>query len=202
MLFLASTSQSRQLLLKQAGFTFQSIPTGYQDEVIDPHLSHEKAIEKIAFNKLSQAIIPQTPPHSQAIWVIAGDTLAVDQQGIIYGKPASYHDAITLIKTLSQEPVSVITGSAIGRFEYINNQWKMTEHCSWYNSSTVLFSIPSNEIELYLKNAPEALHACGACIIEGYGSRYLEKIEGSFTGVMGLPIDQVHKNLIKLGYKP
>lgn len=184
-IILASSSPRRKELLAKTGLLFSVEPSGYEEDMglkLDPIalanvLSAGKA-EGVARN------------HKNAI-VIGADTF-IAHNGRVLGKPHTQARAKAMLKSLSGKAHSVITG-----FTIIDT--KNGKRISRAVESKVYFKKMSDrEIDAYIKTG-EPLERGGAYAIQELGSVFVEKIEGDFFGVMGLPIFELVKELAKFG---
>jgi septum formation protein len=201
-LFLCSSS-IRQKLLTDAQIPFICIPHTADETSIPFTESLDTFVRQIAEKKL-ESIDPNNIkkiPH-EALFLLSADTLV---QGTIskkiYGKPENKADAHQIITEISQEPLTVITGCALARYQKQNQKWIKTDKKVFSVGAAISFTIPQEEIELYLKRSPHALYAAGATTIENYGALYLQSIQGSYTAVMGLPLFELKEELKKLNFR-
>lgn len=202
-LFLCSSSSTRQALLKEADIPFTLIAHSACEEEIRLQDSLEQLVIQIAKHKLASIINDfQIPPAINRAFFLSADTLV---QGIksknIYKKPESLAHARVIIQELSKEPLQVTTGCTLALYQKkINRYIKVTEE-SFAAGATITFSIPEEEQENYLNENPHALYAAGATTIEGNGGQYLQSINGSYSGVLGLPLFEVKELLKKHNFK-
>ena len=179
----ASASPRRKEILGNAGYTFEVIPSD-ADESVDGEFSPCEAVKLLAFKK-AQSVAEKYP---QAV-VFGCDTVVVSD-GVILGKPKDKADAFSTLKRLSGKTHEVITGVCItenGRSE------------SFYEVTRVTFYPLSDEtIESYI-DTNEAYDKAGSYGIQGFGSVFVEKIEGDYFSVVGLPISKTARLLAKFG---
>ena len=174
MLVLASASPRRRQLLEQLGLTFIVDPSACREESSiekEPHalarsLSLEKA--KTVASRYKDAI------------VIAADTLGVFE-GRIIGKPRNDAQAREILTALSGRCHSVITG-----FSVLDSRTgkSITESVE---TRVVLTRLSSAEIDAYVQSG-EPLDKAGAYAIQGLGAAIVERTEGDFFNVVGLPL--------------
>ncbi len=202
-LFLCSSSSIRQKLLTDAQIPFRCIAHNADETTIPFTGSLDTFVINIAQKKL-ESIDPQNIQHisNETLFLLSADTLV---QGTIskkiYGKPENMTQARQIISEISQESLHVITGCALARYQKKNLQWIQTEMVLFSAGARISFIIPQEEIELYLKRSPHALHAAGATTIENYGALYLQSIQGSYSAVMGLPLFELKEELKKLNFR-
>lgn len=181
---LASASPRRKELLSIYVKDFKIMPADI-DETVPDNIALEDAPlytakEKAAavFNKLNEDEI-----------IITADTIVM-LDNKIYGKPKDKLDAYNMIKTLSGKTHQVITGvCCYSKDKQINIEFS--------DVTNVSFTDISDEIlEKYLENA-EYIDKAGAYAVQGLASMFVEKIEGSYDNVVGLPMGRLARNLIK-----
>lgn len=187
MFILASKSPRRAELLKKI----------YNKEfIIDPTDADESKIKNIdpsdtslaiALLKMNEAI--KKHPNDT---ILTADTIVI-QNGTIYGKPKTKVDAINMLNNLCGVPHQVITGYAIAINGKIVAQNKTV-------TNLTLKRMSSNEIENYIATGSPFDKAGGYGIQD---TEYIktDKIDGSFANVMGLPIEDLKQEFIKLKYR-
>lgn len=178
-IILASSSPRRKALMTLLDVDFQILSPDV-DEILDYSLSYEEAITSLAFKKAHHIF-----SQNQDAIVLGFDTLVyVDDE--ILGKPTSEEDVRKMLKLLSGKPHRVITGCAIVSSEKI---------IRFYKDAVVSFkTLSDDEIDDYIQTK-EPFGKAGAYAIQGYGARYIHKIEGDYYAVMGLPVHDVYEKL-------
>ena len=178
MLVLASKSPRRQELLKFITDDF-IIQTAEVDETLPENISPADAV-------LYLSKIKAEPFRSDENTVIGADTVvAID--GIILGKPADENDARNMLKRLSNRVHSVFTGVTIIKGE---------KEKSFFTETKVKFLELSDEmIEAYIKTG-EPFDKAGAYGIQGFGCLLVEKIDGDYFNVVGLPVSKLNQSLL------
>ena len=179
----ASASPRRKEILENAGYVFEVIPSD-ADESIDSELSPCETVVSLACRK-AQSVAEK---NSDAV-VFGCDTVVVSD-GVILGKPKDKADAFSTLKMLSGKTHEVITGVCItenGKSE------------SFYEVTKVTFYTLSDEtIESYI-DTNEVYDKAGSYGIQGFGSVLVNKIEGDYFSVVGLPISKTARVLSKFG---
>lgn len=188
-IFLASKSPRRLELLLQMGMTAEVV-CAEVDESAKAHELPADLVSRLAKEKAGAAV--EQNAISPSDWVIAGDTLvAVDSH--ILGKPADFLEAKEMLQKLSGRSHSVFSAVAVahqGRVEVALNQTK------------VFFAqLTDEQINAYLAT-DEAYDKAGAYAIQGEAAKWIEKIDGSYYGVMGLPIFELHRLLSEMKFYP
>lgn len=188
-IILASKSPQRQDILRRLNIPFVCIPSE-TDETFDPSLPPEKAVEQIALRK-AEAVL-RSPLKINTPWIIAADTL-IFSHGTPMGKPADVEQARSMLQSYSGAPHKVITAICC----YDEKLHRLSTRIS---SSNVCFKALSDvEIEWYLSTG-EWQGAAGAYRIQGIAACFITKIEGSYSGIVGLPISELYDILKEHGY--
>ncbi|TYP57618.1 Maf family protein [Thermosediminibacter litoriperuensis] len=178
-LILASASPRRRELLAQLGLDFKVIPSGI-DEAFLPSGPPELAAVRLADQKAADVALRA----GEGI-VIGADTIVVVDD-IILGKPEDENNAREMLTRLSGRWHSVYTGIAV-------IDTASGRKISDYEESRVKFKkLSPREIENYLKTG-EPMDKAGGYGIQGKGALLVERIEGCYYNIVGLP-------LFKLGF--
>ncbi len=198
-LYLASHSFTRQHLLTLAQIPFTVLSQSADEKACDWSQQAEKVALAIARSKMNHASIPASI-EGQLCFVLTADTLCIDTQGIVHGKPRDLAQAYHMIKNW-RSGCSVITAFCLEKRLYSQDSWIVQEHTEGYTRSSLVFSIPDERIDDYLTNAElSPLLIAGAVAIEGYGAQFVQSIEGSYTGILGLPLFEVREALTTMGF--
>jgi nucleoside triphosphate pyrophosphatase len=167
LLTLASASPRRLELLRQAGVTFTVVPSRI-DEHVRPGEAPEVYALRVAREKATDVTVRQ--PGN---WVLGADTIvAIDNT--ILGKPRDEADGLRMLHSLSGRTHRVMTA-----FVLLDPDGQM--YASQVITSRVLFKPLSDE----------QIHEYLATGVQGIGAALVEKVEGSYTNVVGLPLDEV-----------
>ena len=185
-MILASNSQRRQEILKDAGFNFTVI-TADIEEISDKKNINERILD-IAEKKLEQIAKDNVNE-----FVLAADTV-VELDGKILGKPKNREEAFGFLKSLSGKVHRVITAYV---FKNISKNILIKE---FVISEVKFFDLDNETINWYLDTG-EPFDKAGAYGIQGYGRILVEKINGDYYSIMGFPISNFLENLRKIGYK-
>ena len=181
-LILASGSPRRSELLTLCGYDFRIVAPDIE-EIMDSSLSLPLAVENLAHQK-ADYIFKQFPDC-----IILGADTIVTIDGIVLGKPKDSDDAYSMLKRLSGRTHQVITGVSI-IFPGAPEKKKNFHHCS----SVSFYSLSDAQIREYIFTN-EPLDKAGSYGVQGKGALFIEKIDGDFYSVMGLPISMVHRAL-------
>jgi len=180
---LASKSPRRQSLLKELGIDFKII-TKEVEEVYPPSLKREEVAVFLSELKAS-AFIDDIIENDL---VITSDTIVCFRDEII-GKPTDREDALKMLAKLSGNKHEVITAVTL-----LSKQKKHT----FYELTEVYFKpLTTAEIEYYIDNYQPYDKAGSYGIQEWIGYIGIEKINGSYFNVMGLPVKRVNEELLK-----
>jgi septum formation protein len=186
-IILASASPRRQQLLNQIGVKFRVIPSTI-DEVINNEIEPSQVAASLAAQKCFDVV---SILKEDGI-VIAADTIVCKDKRLL-GKPKDEQDAFNMLKFLNGEWHEVITGVCV----YSISEKKSI---SDYEVTKVKMANNTDEFLKAYIDTKEPLDKAGAYGIQGYGSLIVEKIEGCYFNVMGLPIYKLSCMLKELGY--
>nr|WP_314386805.1 nucleoside triphosphate pyrophosphatase [uncultured Fusobacterium sp.] len=185
-MILASNSQRRQEILKDAGFNFK-VMTSNIEEISDKENISERILD-IAERKLEQIA-----KDNANEFILAADTV-VELDKNIFGKPKDREEAFKFLKILSGKVHKVITAYV---FKNISKNILIKEVVI---SEVKFFDLDNETINWYLDTG-EPFDKAGAYGIQGYGRVLVERINGDYYSIMGFPISNFLKNLRKIGYK-
>lgn len=182
---LASTSPRRAELLRQIGLDFTVLP-GDADETAGNAGDPAKTAESLALRKARSVA-----EKLRRGLVIGADTI-VEVDGETLGKPGDPGDARRILGRLSGREHRVITGVAVidagsGRFEVEHETTRV-----WFRP------LEPDEIEAYVETG-EPIDKAGAYGIQGLGSLLVERIEGCYFNVVGLPLPRLSRMLKRFG---
>lgn len=176
---LASKSPRRQELLGRIIEDFE-VDVVETDEVIDTSLSLDKAIEEVA----KQKALAVFEKHKDAT-IISADTI-VTYNHKVYGKPKDEEDAKRMLVELSNKNHEVITAVCLMK----------QDKCETFSSiaKVKFLDLSKEEIDGYVATK-EPMDKAGAYGIQGYGALLIEKIDGDYYTIMGLPIAELNRKL-------
>ena len=185
-LILASASPRRRQLMSDAGYEFTVVPPEVDESAFDA----EKADPIEYAKRLALAKAKSVAPKHPDSFVIGADTI-VDFRGRIIGKAADAEEAGQITGKLFSEPHKVITGLAIVRLS------DGTELLQSDSTTVHPRKMTPGQIADHIKGGPWRDKA-GAYAIQETGDEFVEKIEGSLTNVMGLPMELLESLLAGL----
>lgn len=180
MIYLASASPRRSELLKQVHIPFKVVSSSYEEENSSP-LGPSDLVMAQALGKAKEALVKLEEEDV----VLGADTIVVFDNKVL-GKPKNEAEAEAMLRLLSGQVHEVMTGVAIvkGDVEDV-----------FYVSTKVYFRVlKEEEIKAYIASK-EPLDKAGAYGIQGKGALWVNKIEGSYTNVVGLPVETVYERL-------
>ena len=185
-LILASKSPRRYELLKQMGLHFDVVQSSVEEEKVVRHESPREHVIRLSEEKARD--VGKTYPDS---WVLGADTV-VYIDGASLGKPKTREEAVDMLRRLSGQEHSVLTG-----FSVLNVGKGKGERGS-VETAVKMKPLSPVEMEWYVQTG-EPFDKAGAYAIQGIGSFMIESIRGSYTNVVGLPVCEVMEMLVRLG---
>jgi septum formation protein len=178
MLVLASASPRRAELLRAAGIPFATLPVDIDESAL-PNERPEAHVRRLAEQKARAA----SAQRQDAI-VLAADTVVVVDDRML-GKPQDAEDAARMLRLLSAREHQVLTGVClIAGTAVVEVAYSQV----WFSSLT------DQEIAWYVASG-EPMDKAGAYAIQGLASRFVERIDGSYSNVVGLPVALVYRLL-------
>ena len=184
-IILASASPRREELLKKLKLEFTVDPSNYEEDLTLPLLPHKLA--QFLSRKKAEEVGNRYSNHL----IIGADTLVI-LGGEVLGKPKDKAEARSMLEKLSGSTHSVITGFTIIDTE-INKR-----HSDSVETQVTFKKLTQKQINDYLETN-DSLDKAGAYAIQEKGDEFVEKINGDYDNVVGLPIKEVKKVLKHLG---
>ena len=182
-IILASASPRRCELLDQIGVTYRVNPVDIDETPLEGE-GPDEYVNRVAADKSLQA----WRQGDKQIPVLSADTVVV-LNGMIMGKPRNREDAIIMLTRLSGRTHQVYSAVSL----------RGSEHWQALNITDVTFkTITRSEILSYWRTG-EPEDKAGAYAIQGIGSLFVQKISGSFSAVVGLPLFETADLLLKAG---
>ncbi|MCT4688921.1 Maf family protein [Vallitalea sp.] len=185
-IILASKSPRRKELLERLNLDFDVKVSNLDEDRFEQDLPWE-FVEKLAYEKANS--VSKLVDNDSL--VIGCDTVVVYEDKIL-GKPKDTIQARDYLKKLSGKKHLVYSGIAILNMNSNNN------YISHEVTEVYMKELNEEEITCYI-NTGEPLDKAGAYGIQGVGSIFIEKINGDYYNVMGLPLNKLYKGLSKLG---
>lgn len=189
-MILASQSPRRIELMDEAGFTCRVIPADIDET---PH-EGEQPLDLVGRLAKDKALcVASEHAHAGEIAVAADTIVTID--GVILGKPADAQDAKRMLRLLSGRTHQVATGVCVARANAAGDAAEPVLQNFVEVTDVTFYALDEDTIEEYAQSG-EPLDKAGAYGIQGKGGRMLvEKIDGDFYNVVGLPIARVARTI-------
>jgi len=185
-LVLASGSPRRKFLLKSLGIRFRAVPSSIDESLINGE-SPQDNVQRLALAKATEV-----SARFSEKWVLGADTIVVIDNEIL-GKPADEQEARAMLARLAGRTHVVFTGYAL-----VNSSFPYKRTVRYEESSVHIRELSPQQIAGYVRTG-EPMDKAGAYAIQGIGSGIVERISGSYTNVVGLPLCEVARDLQQLG---
>lgn len=188
---LASASPRRSELLRQIGLGFEVV-TSDIDESNKMNLSADELVKHLAYEKalhVAQKVARREKDPNRCL-VIGADTIVVNDS--ILGKPGDRDEAVRMLKTLSGNWHEVMTGIAVIDTKDFRN-------VKSFETTRVKLKELSEDTILAYVNSKEPMDKAGAYGIQGKGALLVERIEGCYFNVVGLPLARLADLLKSFG---
>jgi len=183
-LILASASPRRAELLRAAGIEFDVIPADVNED-LDPEDSPDGYVRRVAQLK-AEAVIPLAPGRP----ILGADTIVLVDNAVL-GKPVDAADARRMLRLLSGREHTVVTAVCL-----VNPAAESGRIQTRVVRTTVEFApLSDGELDWYVASG-EPMDKAGAYAIQGLAARFVTRISGSYSNVVGLPVAVVY-NLCK-----
>ena len=194
---LASASPRRAEILSIAGISAEIFPAevdesprpGEQVAALVLRLAEAKVRATIL--RLAQSSSVAGKPGEPTIFIGADTMVEVDGHSL--GKPASAEHARAMLRRLSARRHRVVTGIAVVRMPGGDSK------CEIETTDVYFAKLSEQEIERYVATG-EPLDKAGAYAIQGQGGRFIERIEGCYFNVVGLPLARIYRVLKEMGW--
>ena len=182
-IYLASQSPRRQELLNQIGIAFRLLTAGPDEdaeslEALLPGEAPDRYVHRVVLAKLQAACARRLARGLEPATILTADT-TVAIGGTILGKPVDRADAIRMLGALSGRTHRVLTAVAVQRASQTRSRVVV---------SRVTFArLSARQIAEYV-DCGESGDKAGAYGIQGTAARFVRRIDGSYSGIMGLPL--------------
>jgi septum formation protein len=195
--YLASKSPRREELLRQLGIEFVSLrlresPDRERDVVEGAHDAEPARhyVERVArtkatvgWQRMQQRGLPPRPVLGADTEVVLGET--------IFGKPRDAADAVRMLTLLSGRTHHVLTAVAL--------TWEESTVAEIATSAVTFRALERDEIDRYVATG-EPFDKAGAYAVQGRAAAFVQRIDGSYTGIMGLPLYETASALAGIGF--
>jgi len=185
MIYLASRSPRRVELLKQLGVSCEILPSDIDESQLQGE-APERYVTRLAQQKAT-ACFERLSSAQRALPVLAADTTVV-LDGKVLGKPESDDDARRMLQSLSGSSHQVHTAVALAFVDSVEVVLSTT--------TVEMMHLSAEQIECYIGSG-EHHDKAGSYGIQGLAGAWVKRIDGSFTGVMGLPVYETAELLRK-----
>ncbi|NEN75055.1 septum formation inhibitor Maf [Pelistega sp. NLN82] len=192
MIYLASASPRRHELLKQIGITHEILQVPQPLGEDEPQLPNELAQDYVQRTALEKALRAKAYIEEQELWVrpiLSADTCVILNNQVL-GKPVDASHAARILGQLSGKTHEVHTAVVLAYRQQLLKTVSITQ--------VTMRPLSVKDIALYVQSG-EYDGKAGAYGIQGLASVFIEKIEGSYSGVMGLPLYETWNLLQQLG---
>ena len=200
MLILASASQSRKKLLENCQIQFLQVSSNLDESSIKEknilNLAKELSFQKANIVKKNFKQLLSGEFNYQSVEILGCDSI-FEFKGESFGKPLNKDDAFIRWKRMTGKSGFLHTGHTllICDFDLKSKKIKINKKIEKTISSKVYFSkLEDWEIKSYI-DTNEPLYCAGGFALEGIGGKYIEKIDGCYSNVMGLSLPWLRKNL-------
>ena len=199
-LILASASPRRRELLTQAGFVFRVEVADINEEPLQGEAA-AAYVQRLATEKAQAVCVLEHGRGGAEPFVVLGADTCVVSDGVLLGKPADAEEARTMLRVLSGRTHVVMTGvAAVSSGDTARGIASRT--VADVELTQVAFDLLEEaEIERYVASG-EPLDKAGAYGIQGYAARWIPRIEGDYSNVVGLPIARTVRLLRELQGQP
>lgn len=187
-IILASNSPRRKELLHQIFDKFDVIKSNFNEDEIKEK-NPEKLVQILSLKK-AEEVFNRIQNDESELLVIGGDTLVYFEEEIL-GKPKDEKDAFNTLKRLQGNKNKVYSAFTI----ILKKDNKIIKETHLSKSTVAMKPMSDKEIEEYIKTG-EPMDKAGSYAVQGIGSKFIEKIEGSYTSVVGLDIEKL-KQILK-----
>ena len=183
-MILASSSPRRKELLNQIGLKFDILPSEYKEDMTK-NLTSEVLAKELAHGK-AQAVAKKVRSG-----VVIGCDTFIEHKKKRIGKPKNKKSAADILKNISGQTIRIYSGIAIIDVD------EKKELVDYEMTKIKIKKLSQKEIDAYVETG-EPLDKAGAFAIQGRGAIFIEKIEGCYSNVVGMPLYKLYNNLQKL----
>lgn len=177
---LASSSPRRRELLDQLGIIYETFVTDLPEKRLDNE-SPGDFVKRMSLEKAKYALVQRKAESRETLPVLGADTIVVLEDNVM-GKPVDRAHARQMLESLSNQTHEVLSGVSL-----------VTKTLSWsrMSRSKVTFcELSESAISSYL-DTEEPYDKAGAYGIQGCAAAFIRKLEGSYSGVVGLPLHEL-----------
>jgi septum formation protein len=190
-IILASSSPRRIRMFEELKIPFEVIPARIDEKMNNGEQPEEFA--KRAAEEKGRAVAGRLQNEGRAPWIVAADTIVVLDAEVLF-KPIDGEDACSMLKKLAGRTHKVITGWTVGRADA---RW-IIEHTE---TKVTFHSLTDEQMQSYVASG-DGMDKAGAYAIQGLGSFLVDRVDGNYFNVVGLPISYVIRTLVEIGALP
>lgn len=191
MIVLASSSPRRGELLEQINIQYIRHSADI-DESVGENEDPRAFVERLAREKAETVARQRT----DNLLVLGSDTIGLIDQKIL-GKPEDFVDFVAMMRTMSGRCHSVFTAIAVANYNAQNQQLQLISEIV---ESKVFFKVLSEDEINYFWQTGEPQDKAGGYGIQGYAGKFVSKIEGSYSAIVGLPLYETAELLKNMSY--
>ncbi|MCI8591107.1 MAG: septum formation inhibitor Maf [Lachnospiraceae bacterium] len=180
-LVLASRSPRRRELLSQVGISFRMAPGTVEERITKT--APDEVVRELSFQKAEDV----ASGEPEGVWVLGADTV-VALDGKILGKPTDAREAKDMLRQLSGRSHSVYTGVTL----YRRMDGKTTSETFSEETKVTFYPMTEEEICRYVDSG-DPMDKAGAYGIQGPAAAFIQRIEGDYNNVVGLPVAAVYQ---------
>lgn len=189
-IILASQSPRRKEMLSLMGLTFEVMPSNTEEDMQ----------QKLTITKLAEVLSEQKAKDifdkTSGDRVVIGSDCMVYAKGKLFGKPKNDAEAVKMLKTLSGSWHKVVTGLCV----FVERDGEVKKYCVNDVTKVKFIKLTDKIIEDYLKTG-EHKDKAGAYAVQGYSGMFIEKLNGNYSTVVGLPTHKLFEILHKEGLR-
>lgn len=189
-IILASGSPRRRELLEQIGITFEIAVSNQEEKYVST--KPYDIVKELAYQK-AKNVASEVKQKLNNTMIIGADTIVV-QDNEILGKPKDKEDAYRMLSNLQGRVHQVFTGTAILSYD---QEGKLTVDTHAVETKVFVHAMNAEEIKDYIDTG-EPMDKAGSYGIQGRFAAYIDKIEGDYYNVVGLPVSYIYQQIKKL----
>jgi septum formation protein len=193
-IILASGSPRRKELLGMAGVSFE-VRVFDIDETPRKKEHPKTMVRRLSVEKAMATV--RTLEGKESFIVIAADTTVVNPAEKNLGKPGDEAEAVRMVYSLQGKTHSVYTGYSV---LLVQNGKVVRKVTRAVRTRVKIQAMSRNQVKAYVAKG-ECMDKAGAYAAQGFGMAIIEKISGSYTNVVGLPMTEVMRDLVNLGWR-
>lgn len=206
-LYLASGSYSRKLLLTQADIPFTVCGQTAHEESVSLEQPLQHAAEEIVRLKIEHAQLPAGIMQGERCYVLVGDTVGqLHDDNSLLAKPLNYEMLCNWLRRFAH---GATTGTAVcvdeRQWDADAQQWVVLRREYGYAQASYRYVVPEGWVDRYIEavqriNGVSVYNVGGGVCVEGYGAQFLTDVQGEYTAIVGLPMFVTRELLMKIGF--